>query len=124
MLMNSLTRVFGNSVLIARLPVQISFRIYCVVCGDSTIEFSVAIVGPSGDEIEELVILSNTPRQLSFRSLEIVPEAAASDTDLGATTIQELVIPTFTRTGIHSVIASINGREAARLPLLVRLPRP
>src|SRR5205085_2459312 len=74
---NSLLLTLGNEAIVAELPAQLSFLLYCVVCGTDSPAFSWEI-SRMGEAEEESPVLSSQPRPLHMRGLGIAATLASS----------------------------------------------
>lgn len=119
----TLLETLGNAVVVAALPAQVPFMLYCVVCGQQDATFSWEISGPYDGEEASSIIISSFPKPVQWQSLSLFSMLSVS-TPIRIARIKEAIHPTFEKEGLYFVIAKLNGLESNRLPLSVRIASP
>lgn len=123
-LRNSLLLTLGNEAIVAALPVQLSFLLYCVVSGTDSPAFSWEIGrwAGSGEAEEAAPVATSQPKPLHMRDLgSVATLGAAAPPAVRVAVVREPVQVTLTEQGLYAVTVRLNGAEAGRLPLFVQL---
>lgn len=116
----SLLLALGNGVVVAQLPIHVPFIIHCVVSGQGSVEISYEISGPYDIAAPAESVLVSPPKQLQMRPLGSFGQFDTARS-LGIAVARESVRPVFHAEGLHFVVAKLDGNEAGRVPLMVKV---
>lgn len=124
---NSLLLALGNEAIVAALPAQLSFLLYCVISGTDSPAFSWEISRLTGlDETEEAApVVTSQPRPLHMRDLgSIATLGSSAPPAVRVAIVREPVQVSLAEQGLYAVKVRLNGAEAGRLALFVQLAPP
>lgn len=112
--------VVGNELVVHRLPMTIHFILHCVVWATDRVNVSWTVQGPyisSEHPISTLTALMN-------KQVRVKPIGAPliRTTHLGIGIVHEGMRPHIEEPGLYFVRVQLNGQEAGKAPLFVRLP--
>ena len=121
---NSLLLTLGNEVIVSALPAQLSFLLYCVICGTDSPAFSweISHMADSGEAEQGAPIASSQPKPLHMQNLGSVATLGSSAApSVRVAQVREPVQVTLAEQGMYAVTVRLNGAEAGRLALFVQL---
>lgn len=109
--------LLGNEMLVASLPHLIPFHLYTIISATEPVSCAWDVLGPSDDNGNSPV-LAHAEQVIEPSLLEHAADPATGGIP-GTGSAHPLMRPTFTHEGPHSIVLSLNGTEALRMPLLV-----
>jgi hypothetical protein len=109
----SAVRILGNAVTVAMLPIALRFIVHVIITGTGSDLFPLRVT----------IAPVDGPPLFAGPTVPVQPwPLDRTCTDLPfSVTVPTLAVPTFLRTGLHTVTAWLDEREAASLPLVVRV---
>lgn len=123
-----LLQTLGNEAIVAALPAQLSFLLYCVVCGTGSPAFSWEItrdLEDAGEAEEGSPVVASQPKPLHMQALGRASTfGSAAPSAVCVAIVREPVQVTLAEQGLYAVKVRLNGAEAGRLALFVQLAPP
>ena len=121
---NSLLLTLGNQAIVAALPAQLSFLLYCVISGTDSPAFSweISRLAEAGEAEEEAPVVTSQPKPLHMQNLgSVATLGSAAPPAVRVAIVREPVQVTLAEQGLYAVKVRLNGTEAGRLVLFVQL---